>query len=76
MITDTAQDTKNWTDLAISLFENLTDRGAEIAYDFRNIEVQVPSKVGPGAEHTLWKVNGLLIIRTCESKEHTAGGDK
>lgn len=76
MITDTAQDTRNWTDLAISLFENLTDRGAEIAYDLRNIEVQVPSKVGPDAEHTLWKVNGLLIIRTCESKTHTDGSGK
>ena len=76
MITDTAQDTRNWTDLAISLFENLTDRGAEIAYELRNIEVQVPSKVGPDAEHTLWKVNGLLIIRTCESKTHTDGSGK
>lgn len=73
MIADTLPDTKNWTDLAISLFERLTERGAEIAYDFRNIEVQVPSKVGPSAEHTLWKVNGLLIIRTCESKTHADG---
>ncbi len=76
MNVDTAQDTKNWTDLAISLFERLTERGAEIAYDFRNVEVQVPSKVGPAAEHTLWKVNGLLIIRTCESKTHNDGSGK
>jgi len=76
MTAEIAHDTKNWTDLAISLYERLTDRGAEIAYDFRNIEVQVPSKVGPAAEHTLWKVNGVLIIRTCESNIHTNGGGK
>ncbi|CAN5461172.1 hypothetical protein BH10CYA1_BH10CYA1_27750 [soil metagenome] len=67
-------DTKNWTDLAISLYERLTERGAEIVYDLRNIEVQVPSKVGPEAVHTTWKVNGVVIIRTCESGTHTSGG--
>ena len=76
MITETTEDTKNWTDLAISLYERLTDRGAEIVYDFRNMEVQVPSKVGQAAEHTMWKVNGVLIIRTCESNTHTNGGGK
>jgi hypothetical protein len=35
-----------------------------------------PDKVGPDAIHTLWKVNGVLIIRTCESNVHTPGGDK
>ncbi len=65
-------ETKNWPDLAIGLFERLTGRGAEICYDFRNIEVQVPSHVGAGAEHALWKVNGVLIIRTCETPAHQA----
>lgn len=63
-------ETKNWPDLAIGLFERLTGRGAEICYDFRNMEVQVPSKVGADADHALWKVNGVLIIRTCETSSH------
>jgi hypothetical protein len=70
MTLGTNTDTKNWPDLAINLYERLTGRGAEIAYDLRNIELQVPNKVGPDAEHTLWKVNGVLIIRTCESSTH------
>ncbi len=74
MLADTTSDTKSWPDLAIGLYERLTGRGAEIAYDFRNIELQVPNKVGPDAVHTLWKLNGVLIIRTCESNVHTNGG--
>lgn len=74
--TDTTADTKNWPDLAIGLFERLTGRGAEIAYDFRNIELQVPDKVGSDAVHTLWKLNGVLIIRTCENKVHSNGNGR
>ncbi|MBI1270813.1 hypothetical protein GC174_10305 [bacterium] len=66
MIQETASDTKSWPDLALSLYEGLTVRGAEIVYDFRNMEIQVPNKVGAGAEHTLWKANGVLAIRTSE----------
>jgi len=76
MTSDTNTETKNWPDLAINLYERLTGRGAEIAYDLRNIEIQVPNKVGPDAVHTLWKVNGVLIIRTCESSTHTNGSNK
>jgi hypothetical protein len=76
MLNETTTETKSWPDLAISLYERLTGRGAEIVYDLRNIELQVPDKVGPDAIHTLWKVNGVLIIRTCESNVHTPGGDK
>lgn len=64
-------DTRNWPDLAVGLFERLTGRGAEICYDFKNFEVQVPSKTGHDAEHALWKVNGVLNIRTCENPGHT-----
>ncbi|MDZ4832277.1 MAG: hypothetical protein SGJ27_00610 [Candidatus Melainabacteria bacterium] len=73
MLSETNNDTKTWTDLAIGLYERLTGRGAEIVYDMRNIEMQVPNKVGPDAEHTLWKVNGVLIVRTCENDTHGSG---
>lgn len=65
MATETATEIKSWPDLAIGLYERLTARGAEIVYDFRNMELQVPSRVGPTAEHTLWKLSGTLMIRTC-----------
>ncbi len=76
MSTSNITETKTWPDLAIGLFELLTGRGAEIVYDFRDVEVQVPDKVGPEAVHTLWKVNGVLIIRTCANDTHTNGGVK
>ncbi|MBY0549737.1 MAG: hypothetical protein K2W95_20855 [Candidatus Obscuribacterales bacterium] len=76
MLTDDTNETKNWPDLAIGLFERLTGRGAEIAYDLRNVEIQVPDKVGPGAIHTSWKLNGLVVIRTCESANHANGDGK
>lgn len=73
MTTSNTTETKSWPDLAIGLFERLTERGAEIAYDFRNVELQVPDKVGADAVHTLWKLNGVLIIRTCENSVHNDG---
>jgi hypothetical protein len=57
----TAQD---WPDLAIGLYDKLTGRGAEISYEMEDLNVQVPSKVGPDAEYTNWKVSGTVRIRT------------
>ncbi len=36
-------ETKNWPDLAIGLFERLTGRNAEISYQFDDFELHVPS---------------------------------
>ena len=44
--------------------ESNNGRGAEITYEFENMEVWVPSGVGDAAEHAQWKVNGTLKIRT------------
>lgn len=56
--------TKSWPDLAIELYERLTGRGAEITYQFENMEIWVPSGMGDSVEHAHWKVNGTLKIRT------------
>ena len=61
--------TTTWPDLAIGLYDKLTGRGAEITYDFDQLEVSVPSKTGPGAEHAQWKISGRLKISTSESKK-------
>ncbi|MBK7750167.1 MAG: hypothetical protein IPP57_20590 [Candidatus Obscuribacter sp.] len=61
---DEVHHTKTWPELAIGLYDKLTGRGAEISYDFKDLEIWVPSKTGNDAEHAKWKVNGVLSIRT------------
>jgi hypothetical protein len=56
-------ETRNWPELAISLYDKLTGRNAEITYEFDNMDVWVPSGVGGDATHAQWKVNGSLKIR-------------
>ncbi len=53
-----------WPELAIDLYDKLTGRGAEITYEFVNLEIYVPNAVATDATHALWKVNGILKIRT------------
>lgn len=59
-------ETKNWPDLAIGLFERLTGRNAEISYQFDDFELHVPSSTADDAEHAKWKMNGTLKITTTE----------
>jgi hypothetical protein len=58
-----ANHTNDWSELAISLYDKLTGRNAEITYEADNVEVWVPSGVGDNAEHAKWKVSGSLKIR-------------
>ncbi len=62
-------ETKNWPDLAIGLFERLTGRNAEISYQFDNFELHVPSSTSENAEHAQWKMNGTLRITTNDDKQ-------
>jgi hypothetical protein len=59
-----SQQTHDWSELAISLYDKLTGRNAEITYEADDMEVWVPSGVGEDASHAKWKVNGSLRIRT------------
>lgn len=63
-MTDSVRDTRDWPTLAAGLYDALTGRRAEITYEFDDVTVAVPSKVGEGAEHARWNVNGTLRIRT------------
>ena len=63
--------TETWPELAIGLWDKLTGRGAEIAYEFENMEVHVPSGAGADATHAKWKMNGTLRIRT---RDESHGG--
>ncbi|MBU6455477.1 MAG: hypothetical protein KGS72_27140 [Cyanobacteria bacterium REEB67] len=62
--TQETKETKNWPELAIGLYDKLTGRGAEISYEFKDLQVWVPSKTGDDAVHAKWKVNGVLSIKT------------
>lgn len=57
-------ESRTWPELAIRLYDQLTDRNAEIAYQFDNFEVAVPSSTEPDAQHAPWKLNGSLKITT------------
>lgn len=57
-------DTKNWPELAIGLYDQLTKRNAEIAYDFDDFQLSVPSSTGADAVHAHWKLNGGIRITT------------
>jgi hypothetical protein len=56
--------TTNWPELAIGLYDRLTGRQAEIAYEFDNFSVDIPSSTSADAEHANWKMNGTLRIST------------
>lgn len=60
------EETTTWPELAISLYDRLTGRGAEITYEFEDMEVQVPSGTGDDAEHAEWRVDGTVRITTRE----------
>lgn len=57
-------DSKTWPELAIGLYDRLTDRNAEIAYNFDGFEVGIPSSTDANAEHAHWKLNGSIRITT------------
>ena len=62
------ENTMNWPDLAIGLYDRLTGRGAEITYEFDNMEVAVPSMVSDEASYANWKLNGTIKIKTRDTK--------
>nr|WP_206039161.1 hypothetical protein [Halomicrobium mukohataei] len=59
-------ETTTWPDLAISLYDRLTGRNAEITYEFEDMEVDVPSGTGDDADHAHWRVDGTLRVTTRE----------
>jgi hypothetical protein len=61
---------KTWPELGIELYDKLTGRGAEITYEFENMEVWVPSGTGDDVTHAKWKLNGIIKIRSRDA----AGG--
>ena len=65
-VKSTTDNHATWPQLAEGLYSFLTGRGATIEYAFENMEVQVPRDTTPNAPSALWKINGMLRIRTYE----------
>ncbi len=63
------EETETWPELAIGLYERLTGRGAEITYEFEEMQVDVPDRVGSEADHARWKIDGTLRISASERDE-------
>lgn len=59
-----ATDTRTWPELAVGLYDKLTERNAEIAYHFTNLNIGVPSSTESGAAVAQWNLNGELKITT------------
>jgi hypothetical protein len=68
-IAERVDETQTWPELAIGLYDRLTGRNAEIEYDFEDMEVDVPSKVGDDADHARWRVDGTIRITTYERED-------
>ena len=58
--------TTNWPDLAIALYERLTGKHAQTAYEFENMHIKVPSGTGAKSEHAEWVLSGTMKIRTSD----------
>jgi hypothetical protein len=61
---ENTNDTQSWPDLAIGLYDKLTGRGAEITYEFENMEISIPSSASDKAQHAVWKVSGTVKVST------------
>lgn len=64
-----ANDVLTWPELAVTLYDKLTGRGAEITYQFDNLEIFVPAHHSEDAPLARWKVNGVLKISARDSKQ-------
>jgi len=60
----TEQDTTNWPELAIGLYDKLTGRDAEISYSFDDFELFIPSSTAEEAPSARWKMNGTVRVST------------
>lgn len=59
-------ETETWPELAIGLYERLTGRGAEITYEFEDMRIDVPDRIGEDADHAQWQLDGTVRIRARE----------
>ncbi|MBA2727422.1 MAG: hypothetical protein H0U49_04535 [Parachlamydiaceae bacterium] len=52
-----------WPDFAAGLYDKLSGRGSQITYEFDDLNIFIPAKLGE-TDHFHWKLNGILNIST------------
>lgn len=57
-------ETKTWPELAIGLYDQLTERNAEIMYAFDDLHIGIPSSADSDATKADWHLNGAIRIKT------------
>ena len=62
----TNEEKVTFVDLGMALYERLTEKGAAINYEFKNMTVEVPRDTGADAPRATWKLDGMLRITTDE----------
>ena len=67
-LNEKTDNTLNWPDRAIGLYERLTGRRAEITHESDNMEAAVPSNAAEDASYANWKLNGILKTKTRNTK--------
>jgi len=65
--------TTTWPELAIGLYDRLTDRNARISYQFEQMRVGVPSGTGNEASHADWMIDGTITLSTRTVEDPAAG---
>lgn len=58
-----------WPEVAAQLYDKLTGRGAEVTYEFQNLEIFVPDTHVEDPSFARWKLNGVLKIRTRDTRQ-------
>lgn len=60
----TKTDEATWPDFYVGIYDKLTSQNANLTYEFNDLNISIPSKLGDDSEHFLWKLNGVLKIRS------------
>ena len=63
-------DTNNWPEVFVGLYERLTGDNAEISYAFDDFEIDIPSSTSPNAPQAHWKINGTMRISSREASNN------
>ena len=58
-----------WPEVAAQLYDKLTGRGAEVSYEFQNLEIFVPESHAEDSSYARWKLNGVLKIRSRDTRQ-------
>ena len=59
------EQTAQWASLLTELFDRLTGKGTEVAYNFHNLEIDILRAAGPQGNElgsAKWVINGRIAI--------------